>query len=203
MSRMVRFAAACVFALMASGAADAQEDIAYVTDVLRLGLHNAPDTSDRSFRALESGQSMTILSRDSNYARVRLPDGTEGYVKVRFTVDEKPARLVVQETLAEAEALRASLAEVRSEFSGSAQRIDRLSNDLEVATSSVATLQAELDRANVQNAEYEQKMRGFGFSLPWPIALGAMLVALALGFAGGFWWIDSRSRRRHGGFRIY
>lgn len=203
MSRIVSLATACVFGLFVSAAAQAQQETAYVTDVLRLGIHKAPDTSDRSFRALESGQSMTILSRDSNYAHVRLPDGTEGYVKVRFTVDEKPARLVVAETLAEAETLRATLAEVRSEFSGSAERIDTLTRDLQAATASAATLQADLDRVTEQNTEYEQKMRGFGFSLPWPIALGAMLVALALGFAGGFWWIDSRSRRRHGGFRIY
>ena len=51
---------------------------AYVTDNLRLGLHTAEDTSDRAFRYLESGQEMEILTRDRNYANVRLPDGTEG-----------------------------------------------------------------------------------------------------------------------------
>jgi hypothetical protein len=33
--------------------------------------------------------------------------------------------------------------------------------------------------------------------------LGALVVTLVAGFAGGLAWIDYTSRRRHGGFRIY
>ncbi|MEL6870295.1 MAG: TIGR04211 family SH3 domain-containing protein [Pseudomonadota bacterium] len=178
-------------------------DVAYVTDVLYLGLHSAEDTSDRAFKSLQSGQQMTVLSRTNNYARVRLPDGEEGYVKVRFLVDEKPARLVVQQAQASLAEARAELASVRGEYSGSAARIESLETDLAAATDSVQTLQADVDRLSEENVAYEQKMRGFGFSLPWPIALGGILVALILGFAGGYWWLDSRSRKRHGGFRIY
>jgi len=36
--------------------AAALAETAYVTDNLRLGLHQAEDTSDRAFRTLESGQ---------------------------------------------------------------------------------------------------------------------------------------------------
>ena len=49
-------------------------ETAYVTDNLRLGLHQAADTSDRSFRTLDSGQQIEILNRDRNYAHVQLPD---------------------------------------------------------------------------------------------------------------------------------
>jgi hypothetical protein len=31
-------------------------------------------------------------------------------------------------------------------------------------------------------------------------AIGACLIA---GFVGGLWWVDQRSRKRHGGIRIY
>ena len=55
----------------------AAAETAYVTDNLRLGLHQAADTSDRAFRMLESGQSLEILSRDRNYANVQLPDGVQ------------------------------------------------------------------------------------------------------------------------------
>ena len=53
-------------------------ETAYVTDTLRLGLHQAADASDRPFRNLESGQAMEVLSRTQYYAHVQLPDGTEG-----------------------------------------------------------------------------------------------------------------------------
>ena len=80
-------------------------ETAYVTDTLRLGLHQAADTSDRPFRNLESGQVMEVLSRTQYYANIQLPDGTRGYVKAGFLVSEKPAKLVVAETQAEIERL--------------------------------------------------------------------------------------------------
>ncbi|MEL6950765.1 MAG: TIGR04211 family SH3 domain-containing protein [Pseudomonadota bacterium] len=183
--------------------AKAQTQTAYVTDVLRLGLHRAADTSDAPFRSLESGQEMTVLERSRLYARIRLPDGTEGYVKAGFLVDDKPARLVVTETREALAQSEATLASVRDEFSGSANRIAGLESDLQGSRDALANLQTQYDDAAAANADYERKMRVYGLALPWPLALGAVLVALVLGFVGGFWWIDSRSRKRHGGFRIY
>ncbi|MEL7296118.1 MAG: TIGR04211 family SH3 domain-containing protein [Pseudomonadota bacterium] len=180
-----------------------QEQTAYVTDVLRLGLHRAADTSDRAFQSLESGQEVTVLSRDRLYANVRLPDGTVGYVKAGYLVDNKPARLIVEEVRAASADTEARLADVTARFSGSAERISSLENALADATANADTLREELSTISAANAEYEQRLKTYGFSFPWPIALGAVIVALALGFAGGYWWIDSRSRKRHGGFRIY
>ena len=65
-------------------------ETAYVTDTLQLGLHRAADTSDRPFQSLNSGQALEVLSRTRYYAHVQLPDGTQGYVKAGFLVDEKP-----------------------------------------------------------------------------------------------------------------
>ena len=95
--------------------ARAQFEIGYVTDKLRLGLHQSSDTSDPAFRTLESGQSLEIISRDRNYANVRLPDGVEGYVKVAFLVFEKPAKLIVAEIEAEKEALQKELEDTKAE----------------------------------------------------------------------------------------
>ena len=192
-----------VLMLLAAVGAEAQTETAYVTDVLRLGLHRAADTSDRPFRSLESGQEMTVISRDRLYAQVRLPDGTQGYVKAGFLVDEKPARLVVSELRETLDARTAELASVREEFGDSANIIGGLRADLSGAREQLATLQSQHEDVLAQNAEFERKMRGYGLSLPWPLALGSVLVALVLGFVGGYWWIDSRSRKRHGGFRIY
>lgn len=181
----------------------AQTETMYVTDNLRLGLHRAADTSDRPFRTLESGQEMRILSRTPNYAQVRLPDGTTGYVKSAYLVDDKPAKLIVEQTQAQNSALQAELQSVRDEFAGSAGRIATLESDLSAAQSRVSEQQDELAELKRENADYEQKMALYGFSMPWPIALGAMLVTLVLGFFAGTWWLDYRSRKRHGGFRIY
>ena len=193
--------AACCLALVAP--AVAQEDTAYVTDILRLGLHQAEDTSDRAFRSLESGQEMAVLERNSLYARVRLPDGTEGWVKAGFLVAEPPARLIVDQALAQRDAAQAELAQVRDTFSGAAGELAALEQRAVTAESALAESRAEVQAAETQLGGLQQRLDTYGFSLPLPIAVGGMLVMLVLGFVGGFWWIDSRSRKRHGGFRIY
>ena len=98
----------------------------YVTDRLILGLHQAEDTSDQAFRSLESGQEFEILSRDRLYARIQLPDGTQGYVKAAYIVSEKPAKLIVSQTQAEVERLAGELNAARAAFAEPAATIDRL-----------------------------------------------------------------------------
>ena len=100
--------------LLLSGTAAAET--AYVTDLLRLGLHQAEDTSDRAFRTLESGQEVDIQSRTRNYAFVQLPDGTQGYVKAAYLVTEKPAKLIVAEAQAESQRMSQEMEQLRAAF---------------------------------------------------------------------------------------
>ena len=178
-------------------------ETAYVTDNLRLGLHQAEDTSDRAFRMLESGQALEILSRDRNYANVQLPNGVQGYVKAAYLVDEKPAKLIVAETIAERDALAAELEETRQAFAAPAATIENLraetadlSTKLDGAESRIAELQDE-------NASIEVLKRRYKGSLPLRWVGGAIVVCLVIGFVLGLWWVDHQSRKRHGGIRIY
>jgi SH3 domain protein len=190
---------ACCFALPLP----AMAETAYVTDQLRLGLHRAEDTSDRSFRTLQSGQELEILSQTRNYAQVRLPDGTVGYVKVAYLVTDKPAALLVSETQAENERLQQEVARTRAQFAGPAETIEALERQL-------AEQQARLDEDSrriadleEQNESFVSRQEQFRFSLPASWVAGATGVCLVAGFLCGLWWIDYRSRKRHGGFRIY
>ena len=176
---------------------------AYVTDNLRLGLHRAEDTSDRAFRTLESGQELTVLTRGPLYAQVRLPDGTEGWVKAGFLVDDKPARLIVDQTRAELERVKQELADTREAFSGSAGRIAELESMTSAQAEELTGARAAVAELRDENEGFRRSLSLYQFSLPWPMVLGAAVVSLALGFVAGMWWIDHRSRRRHGGFRIY
>ena len=115
----------------------AAAETAYVTDTLQLGLHRAADTSDRPFRSLDSGQELEILSRTTYYANVRLPDGTEGYVKAGFLVSDKPARLIVAETAAERDRIAAELEEARRAFAAPAATIDALRAEAATATNTL------------------------------------------------------------------
>lgn len=197
----MRSLTACLLLTLLQQAAVAQT--AYVTDNLRLGLHRAADTSDRAFRTLDSGQEVEILQQNRNYAEVRLPDGTEGYVKVAYLVDEKPAKLIVNEAQAEAATLRQQLAQLQESFAEPAAAIASLELQLDETRATLEANAAEIAELQEQNSDYAERYSQYKYSLPLTWVGGALLVCLLAGFLGGLWWTDYRSRKRHGGIRIY
>ena len=189
--------------LLALAPLTAFAETAYVTDNLRLGLHQAPDTSDRAFRYLDSGQAMEILTRDRNYANVRLPDATEGWVKAAYLVDDKPAKLIVAETAAERDALAAELEEIKQAFAAPAATIENLRNDALAFDAKLSEADATIANLQGENASYQGLKEQYRGSLPLTWVAGAIGVCLVAGFLFGIWWVDRRSRIRHGGIRIY
>lgn len=181
----------------------AAAETAYVTDNLRLGLHNAEDTSDRAFRILESGQPMEILIPGGSYANVRLPDGTEGWVKTAYLVTEKPAKLIVAETMEERDALAAELEETRAAFAEPAATIERLKSETNDLAAQLETAKTEISSLQEENASIDALKSRYKGSLPLTWVAGALFVMLILGFLVGLWFTDHRSRKRHGGIRIY
>ena len=181
----------------------AAAETGYVTDRLMLGLHQAEDTSDRPFRSLESGTAFEILSRDRLYARVRLADGTEGYVKAAYMVDEPPAKLIVNQAQAEVERLTRELEEAKAAFAEPAAVIDSLKSQVATLESELEAARTRLDDLEEDNAKYQSRAERYQYSLPYTWVGGAIAVCLIAGFLGGLWWVDHRSRKRHGGIRIY
>jgi SH3 domain protein len=181
----------------------AAAETAYITDNLRLGLHQAQDTSDRAFRMLESGQQLEIISRDRNYANVQLPDGTRGYVKAAYLVDEKPAKLIVAETASERDALAAELEETKRAFAGPAATIQELKDEAAGLAEKLASAESAVETLKAENASIQGLKARYKGSLPLSWVGAAIGVCLIGGFLAGLWWVDYSSRRRHGGVRIY
>ncbi|HNP63859.1 MAG TPA: TIGR04211 family SH3 domain-containing protein [Woeseiaceae bacterium] len=192
-----------VLSMLALLPATAIAETAYVTDNLRLGLHEAADTSGRPFRMLESGQAMEILSRDRNYANVRLPDATEGWVKTAYLVDDKPAKLIVAEITAERDALVAELEQTRQSFAAPAATIDALQKEATETKAQLADATVEIERLKAENQSIQGLKERYRGSLPLSWVAAAIAVCLVAGILLGMWWVDRQSRMRHGGIRIY
>lgn len=189
--------------LLLSSPAISVAETAYVTDNLRLGIHHAADTSDRAFRMLESGQALEILTRDRNYAHVRLPDGTEGYVKAAYLVDDKPAKLIVNEVQAANADLEDRLAELNAAFSQPAETIASLEQQVAETQGALDDALAANTTLSGENEALTRRQAQYRFTLPAKWVAAALAVTLLGGFLGGLWWTDYRSRKRHGGIRIY
>ena len=181
----------------------ASAQTAYVTDTLQLGLHQASDTSDRPFRNLDSGQELEILSRTTYYANVQLPDGTLGWVKAGFLVNDKPAKLIVAETRAEADRLAGELEELRNAFAAPAATIDTLKLQVADLQGRLGDSEAKAVELGEQNASLQNRQSQYKNSMPLQWVAGAVGLCLIGGFLFGLWWVDQRSRKRHGGIRIY
>jgi SH3 domain protein len=175
----------------------------YVTDLLRLGVHRAPDTSDRPFRTLVSGTPMEILQRSTNYAFVRLEDGREGWVKSAYLVDEKPARLRLAELEADHGDFQNQLDAARAAQTAAEAKASALESTMSSAANSSQAAEEHLRKLEDENASFQKRLASYRGSMPLTWVGLAVVVALVGGFVTGLWWLDYLSRRRHGGFRIY
>ncbi len=63
----------------------------YVTDRILLGVHEAASKDSTLIQSVPSGTSLEILAEENSFKKVRLPDGTQGWVDAVFLVSEQPA----------------------------------------------------------------------------------------------------------------
>jgi SH3 domain protein len=194
----------CIFGLaLLCWTAGAAAETAYVTDSLRLGLHSAPDTSGRPFENLVSGAAVEVLERNPNYARVRLADGREGWVKGTYLVALKPAAARLAELEAEIAGLKEAAAADQIARAAAEQELARYTAELHAKTGSTETIQETVKRLQAENSAQEERLEAYRYTLPVKWVIPALVVVLVAGFLAGLWWLDALIRRRHGGFRVY
>jgi SH3 domain protein len=179
------------------------QEIAYITDILRLGIHNAADTSDRPFQNLVSGTSLTILERVPNYARVKTADGREGWVKSAFLVTEKPAQLQLAEMEATLAEFKERVDAAETARSAAELRAAGIAEEFGVTLSTANETEATLARLSQENESFEARLEQYRGALPIAWVVGALIVVFFAGVMLGTWWLDRSIRRRFGGHRIY
>lgn len=192
-----------VAVMLLSSAAAVTAETAYVTDMLRLGLHEAQDTSDQPFATLTSGTELEVLERVSNYARVETPDGRVGWVKSAYLVADKPARLRVAELEARIALLETTLADAKQARAAAEREAAEIRSEHAESVRSAAAVKDTLAELKSENETYERRLEAYRGAVPVVWAAAALGVSLVAGFAAGLWWLDARIRRRHGGFRVY
>jgi SH3 domain protein len=190
-----------VVSLMLCAVANAET--AYVTDVLQLGIHAAADTSDRAFANLVSGTAVEVLERNTGYARVKLADGREGWVRATYLVTTAPAAARIVELEAKIADLEGAASAAKAAQTAAEQELGRVTTQFQAATGSTATIEETIERLQAENSAYEERFESYRYALPLPWVVVAGVVALVTGFLVGLWWLDALIRRRHGGFRVY
>ena len=84
-------------------------DLQYVTDKLRLSLYSQANDSSNVIKLLQSGDGLEIEQIQGPYAFVVTEDGTRGWVKRGFLVEEPTSNLLLEQALGQIDALEAEL----------------------------------------------------------------------------------------------
>lgn len=137
--------------------AHAQGDTRYVTDDLTIVLRDTPRADGPARGVVNSGQRVTVLSVDegSGYARVRTPDGREGWILQRHLKAEPVARERVQRLEKDLAAIQAELKKVQDERAKLMQDFQRISGGQPIAS---RELIEEADRLRAQLADKDREM---------------------------------------------
>lgn len=158
-------ATALLFALSGSALAETR----YVDDTLIITLRTGQGNAYQILRTLTSGTAMEALEGDDKYTRVRLQDGTEGWVLTQYLTNQPVARdrlAQAEQKLARLEnenqqlkkdlvALRSEKKTVEGEHKQLSGTADKLQNELE-RLKSVAARPVELEK---QNTEMRQRLQ--------------------------------------------
>jgi SH3 domain protein len=132
--------------LLSSSAAIAETG--YITDILKITLRSGESTTHKVIRMLPSGTRVTVLERnaDTGYARIRLADGTTGYVLNRMILAERPARERLTEAEKQLDILRQEPGKLSSQLAKLQEEHSALQQDHAAMKSENRTLTEELQR---------------------------------------------------------
>ena len=132
---------------------------------------------------------------------VRLADERTGWVRGTYLQAEEPALRRIAGIEQENERLTAELDTLKAQDSG--QELARLQAAVVEAQGRAESAEAEQLRLQAEISGLRDDLKSLQGAVPlrW-LGIGVG-IALLLGVIAAWRWFDYRSRRRHGGFRIY
>ena len=180
----------------------------YVSDKLVLNVYAEADQSSSRVATIETGDAVDELERGQNFIRVRLANGTEGWVGSSYLTGDAPAAVQLRELQ------RQQKGASQSADKKAAEEIARLKKESESLQAQVKQLRAAA--AAAPTAADDGVLEG---ASPAPQQLAAvaptqsggsmwlwlLIVVLAAGlaYAAGYQSLARRLRKKFGGLRIY
>ncbi|MCR4346336.1 MAG: TIGR04211 family SH3 domain-containing protein [Sulfuricaulis sp.] len=183
----------------------AQAETVYIAERIRIGLRAEMDEASPVVKTVETGTLLEVVERVDKFARVRDPQGTEGWIEARYLTPDPPARLQLtklQEDLAksrtQATEAQTQLKKAQATIGEQADRIKELEKNLseKPASAPVPAAAATTKKPPVNQTTTDA---GFLFSYLW---LGISFAMLGIGFAAGIRWLRESIRKRSGGMYL-
>ncbi len=174
----------------------------YVTDLLRLSVNEQVKSGGKTVTTLNSGDPITVLERQPGYAKIKTRDGKVGWAKSAYLVTDKPARLIVNEKEQELAEMKERLAQALIDTKSARVEAEKYRKTLQTTEKSSQQQLAHLQSIQQQNQRYASSTKIYARSVPIKIFLITGIILFLIGIWLGWYIMDYRQRKRHGGFRI-
>lgn len=145
---------AFIVSLFASGQVAAKT--VYISDILYVPLRSGAGNQFRIINSsLKSGTSLSHMedSDDGEWARVRTSNGTEGWIRSQYLVNEEPARDRLAKALREVADIKAKNATITEESVKLKQENSALKSSANSAIQGQSSAQSELERITALSAD--------------------------------------------------
>ena len=215
-------ALACAFAGVCAFVAPlARAETLYVIEQLVVSVNAAADGSGERVGQIKSGDSVELIERQDDQAHIRLPSGTEGWVKTSYLSESLPlheqlaartqdlekvrkekAQLETDLTAARKAASAATAAAAKNPPAAAAAPAPTPTAAPAVETPPLAASPAP-DPASPGAPPLFPESTLMPSRPTWLWAVGCSIVSLGIGFALGWRLLDRRIRAKYGGLRIY
>lgn len=159
-----------LLALLLGGMTLGSAQGARITDKLLAGFYAEPDSSTQPIKVLPSDTPLERLEKKGPFTRVRLGDGSEGWVESRFITDEKPARIMLLELQAKNSQLQQQLREAERQLkaldkgapagddNAELSRLKQQLADMQAENAQLKSSQANNSESTVDSSELRQRI---------------------------------------------
>ena len=129
------------------------QEFAYVTDSLQLRVYSKPSAESEVLQTIDSGDSVEVFAIQDGFSRVSTYDGTEGWVKSAFLVDEPPDKLLYFSVSEKNKELKAEIKALKNSGQDNATIIDN-----EAKTNKISELQIALAKEQEINLKLQEQI---------------------------------------------
>ncbi len=149
---MIKFKLLVIFFLLFHSSYLLAQEFVYVTDSLKLRLYAEASASSEVLLSIESGDSVEVLEKQNAFSRVVTNDGSEGWVKSAFLVEDPPEKLLYYAVSEQNKQLQDEIETLRN-----APQSESLAVDGEYEAQ-IAQLQTALSEQQEMNQSLQQQL---------------------------------------------
>ena len=133
----------------------------YVSDSLVITVRELPDDTSNRIKNIITDTPFEVLEESGDYLKVRLQDGTQGYVKTRYTSTDTPKPTVIEKLTRENSQLKQQYNELKSSLgekaSAGVERQKELQTELEALKTDLAQQAADKSRLEKELASLNKQ----------------------------------------------